>query len=122
MLRKMKKQVVPLPDEGFIEMSGSMLPKHVLFEALGSAGPFEQRQKEQLQIQAIIQAANLNELVKAEGGQGMNLEEAQQRILRIGDVPDIHELTTASPAISQGVAGGPEVPGPLQLLAGGGVG
>lgn len=113
MSRDMMKgeQQVYLPTyRGFVDITKEALPDNVVFEAHGAGGPAEKRQKMQDRMQALQFAVSLETLKVQLGEQpSLNLNAAQQEVLREGGWIDIDQIITDEP----GAAEGSESPGGL---------
>ena len=122
---------------GWVDITKSMLPEEVSFDAYGAGGPAEEQQKKAMRFAALNQAVQLDTLKmqqQAQLGQApvprLDLDAAIDQILTEGGWTDIDAITrsetvNSQPQVQGGMAGNPGVnPGnvstALQALAFGG--
>ena len=116
MARKMGKQTIFLPGyDGYIEISGSQLPKHVTFQVNGAGQPAEEREREQNLLQTIQSLVALEELVAQRGGTPLDLDAIRRRVAERGGLNLDEFLAGAPGGVPGATPGAAAVPGAAPL-------
>ncbi|MEK9751626.1 MAG: hypothetical protein VW338_00220 [Rhodospirillaceae bacterium] len=99
----------------WMNIAREVLPERAIFETHGSAGPLEDRERAQKQMQALQALLQLEPVVVQMGQQPLNYEAIRRFILSEGGFPDVDQFLPAQPA-RPAIPAGPGDAGP----AGGG--
>jgi len=114
-LRKtMKRERVWIPKQnGYINISGSLLPEMVRFETHGSAGPLVEQQEEQRRMSSLLQVMQVEQAEAQAGkqsGRPLDIDKIKREMLKNGGWSDPGQFFTepVPPNVNTGGAGVPQ--------------
>lgn len=105
----------------FVNLRKKHLPERVMYDVRGAAEPLVERERQQLKIQALQMALQVDQVRKQMNEPGMDLEEFQRYVLQEGGFADVDRFFAEPNArppggLSGAIAGEPPVPGAGGLL------